>query len=407
LPRITAATPEVPVDAQSAPGKSTIAGWGLPKRIGLLLALNGLIFSLALAALEAALRVHPPAWLRHRMSFLAAGANAEGIGTDRPWKVLRRDGRVLGFQPSSTFDVVHAEYQHKVNIDELGGRKLEPTSQSLHLLPCLGDSFTFGLGVDEGHTFLDYFQRQSRFRLLNFGVPGSALPSQRFMLETKHDELGRPRVYLLAFFLGNDFDDTLNDQARHDAPSTAAHTKLDPGIYDRVTVALNRYTTHSSLRHSYALQFLKHVAMRATSDRRRDPVFLMMDSRQEAYRERATRAVDAELQKWKELTERKGLTVVVLLVPDVHQISAETRERQAAYYGLRPAEVDPFLPNKTIRKLLRKHGLPFVDPTEQLAALPSGERLYYLNDHHFTVAGHRAFARVVGPEISSLLSTPD
>jgi hypothetical protein len=129
---------------------------------------NATLLVSVFVAFELGLRIFTPDWLSHRMDFLAHGGPQEDFGTDRSWKVVKENDRFAKFVPHSEFDVSHAEYQTIAKIDELGGRAVTPqVSSSGKVIGCLGDSFTFGVGVANGETFVDHLQPAFSLRLVN------------------------------------------------------------------------------------------------------------------------------------------------------------------------------------------------------------------------------------------------
>ena len=79
------------------------------------------------------------------------------------------------------------------------------------VLPFMGDSFTFGVGLSDEETFASALSAEvQELRILNLGVPASALNDHRRTVALRHEELGRPKKYIFFFFLGNDFSDLLN-----------------------------------------------------------------------------------------------------------------------------------------------------------------------------------------------------
>ena len=388
--------------------RSDRAPWLRRHRILALLAFNACVFLAVGLVFEVVLRSASPEWLEHRMAFLAAGGRVDEFGTDRSWKILRDSGRFLSFEPHSEFDVVHAEYRNVAIIDGLGGRKLNPESDSDRLLPCLGDSFTFGVGVENGQTFVDHLQEcmaaESGPRLVNLGSPDSALPQQRFVVEKRHEALANPPIYLEFFFLGNDFHDILKIASVEEEARLPQTESEDEAAWIDLSAAMNAYLNKSWFRHSYAIQFLRRAVLQISRDARRFPVFHLMEKANTSLHRQVREALRSELEKWGELAREEGFTVVVILVPDRNQIVAVRRERQARYYGLQPSQLDPYLLNRILTDALEEQGVRYVDPTRELMAMHDTETLYYVNDNHFTAEGHRRFARVICDELNAILS---
>ncbi|HLB31368.1 MAG TPA: SGNH/GDSL hydrolase family protein [Gammaproteobacteria bacterium] len=81
-------------------------------------------------------------------------------------------------------------------------------SKDRHIV-LLGDSFTFGLGVNEGESFTDYLAlADPDTEYLNFGVPGYST-DQEYLLQQEVASNFRPEIYLLMLYLGNDLVDNM------------------------------------------------------------------------------------------------------------------------------------------------------------------------------------------------------
>lgn len=346
----------------------------------------------ALLLAEAIVRILAPPWLQFRMDFLAKGGEPDDAGTDRAWKVVLRNGEFVSFEPNSSFDVTHAEYSHRATIDALGGRTVTPIRAG-PIVPCLGDSFTFGVGVHDEETFVSLLQRRcAGYRLANLGVPGTALPSQRRFLETRLEELGAPKKAVVFFFMGNDFEDL-----RHAAVRVSEPVAVSRGLLWH----LNDFVSTTPLRRSYLLQAIKHGLLRVMKGQPRNPVFYVMDPSNGSYLQETKAALAAELAHWVRLRTTRRIEVLFVLVPDAHQLDANRRDKQAGFYGLDGATLDPRLPNKIVAGELERAGFSLVDVSELIGR--DCEGLYYVNDGHFTAAGHSAFARLIGPAVESWL----
>ena len=115
------------------------------------LVLAGLFF--AVFGLEGALRAFGPDWLRLRMKEINAGQQVF-FDSDQGWPLECSDAGCFRFTPGSEFRVVTREYSHFVAIDEHGTRAtIASTSGEGLTTPIVGDSFTFGIGVEDSETF--------------------------------------------------------------------------------------------------------------------------------------------------------------------------------------------------------------------------------------------------------------
>ncbi len=353
----------------------------------------GLGFSVAL--LETGLRLAPPAWLEQRMRELNAGEPFE-TGSDQDWPVVLEGRAFRQFVPHSRFVVRHYEYRHDATIDELGGRTTPFPPDYRGVVPFIGDSFTFGVGVEDDECFVSRIaaatlRSQSRYRLLNLGVTGTALHNQLDTLELRHEELGSPELYVFSMFLGNDLTNVRRkyQRAALDGSARQGTRRL------RWLWQANVYVYHHPLlKKLYAVQFLRQAALaviqRGSADLM-DPVFLAM-RRDRTYLADSLVFWRRELARLERLAERLGFDVVFLLIPDVHQLDDARRAGKAKSIGLDPDQLDPGQVTAAVSQVLRDSGIRYLDLSPCLARAPVG-KLYYTQDTHFTAAGHAEAAR--------------
>jgi len=116
----------------------------------------------------------------------------------------------------------HTDYQVSYSTDAWGRRvTLGGKAGAGPRWAVFGDSFTFGLGVDDGQTFVDGLNRYRAGgrRYLNLGVPGYSTDQEYLYMQKVLPKL-RPERVILVVYLANDlFDNSL------DYPLQAAYAK--------------------------------------------------------------------------------------------------------------------------------------------------------------------------------------
>jgi len=376
-------------DRPTAPGRP---GEKLPRPLRRFLSavgatLFGVVVSLVL--LEVGLRLVTPQWLALRMRELNAGQPLD-TGSDEAWPEIRTNACFRQFEPGATFYARHAEYQHLVTIDELGGRVLPLPTEPGPLLPVLGDSFTFGLGVKDGETFLALSAPSSPMRWLNLGVPGSGLHDQLNIVELRHRELGAPETYVFVLFMGNDLTDV---RKRHErAAALGAGFEPDDGrgwLWETNTFVVH----HPVLKRVYLIQFLRQKVLWMSIGGRpgyMEPVFAAMRT-DASYLEDSLNYLRLELERLERLSHSLGFHYLFVLLPDVYQLDELRRSWKAKSIGLREEVLDPDRLTVTIRATLDDFGIPYADLTPCLSEVPV-HGLFYLHDNHFTAAGHAVAA---------------
>jgi hypothetical protein len=158
-----------------------------------LAALMGLVFAVAIA--EAGLRI----W-----STWVAQSDRMDPG------LIQRDP-ILGWRltPSWSGQHSHHDFSARYSIGPDGFRHdphaLPPTNGWIAVV---GDSFTFGLGVQDDQTFCSLLNQQSTRPFANFGIPGFSTDQEILLVEREILRM-KPAEILLVVYLGNDLFDNL------------------------------------------------------------------------------------------------------------------------------------------------------------------------------------------------------
>ena len=359
------------------------------------------VFICAAMVAEALLRVVAPPWLTLRMHEVRAGRSLADFGDDAGWPVTLAGGRPFGFQAGARFRVRADEYSHEARTDEFGGRVVgQSRAVGLPIVPVLGDSFTFGIGVNDGETFVSLISAAMPARLINLGFPGTALPHQLDIFNGRHVELGEPSVCVFVFFLGNDFADIVS-AAGVALPASANPTGLMPTLR-----LVNRWLDQRRrLSGLYLVQWIRALAIRVFSSRHRaqsvDPLFLLMSQNPETLAE-IRPALRSAVDRLARVARERGFTPLVIVIPDRHQVDATLRAEWARYYGYAPAALDPEVPNGLISSELRRIGVASIDATPCLRDVSGA---YYVRDNHLTATGHRAVAACLEGPVRSWLTS--
>jgi lysophospholipase L1-like esterase len=291
------------------------------------------------------------------------------------------------------------EFATSVGINRAGLRGPEPGPLRPGVLRvlALGDSFTFGVGVEQEEAWparlAAHLARQGvRAEAANAGAPGFGVPDEVAWLERWGPPLA-PDLAVVAVFVGNDLQDA--------APGVPKVEVVDGAL---VVQGEGRPSLGRWLYYHSHLFVLAKTGLPEGLDRRarallgrREPWELReLRLELDLYREPLTPA----LQGGAEATERavaalarlartRGLRVVALLIPSEPQVDPAAWARLHERLGLDPAGHDPRRPTRRFLELFERHGIPALDLTASLApAIARGERVYYPIDKHLTARGH-------------------
>jgi len=297
------------------------------------------------------------------------------------------------------------EYSNEIRVNQLGlrGPELEPSAADRIRILSIGDSFIFGVGVEDDETFVARLaegleERGQRAEALNGGIPAFGVPDAVGWFE-RHGATLDPDIVILGIFLGNDLVDASPDRE----PIVVVDGLLTPQDSPRGLRAwLYR---HSQL----------YVALKSLSEQ---PGFLPLRQRLglgEPWRVRVLReeygiykktaasdlasaiaATDEALGVIAALAARNDFDLLAMLIPSEIQLDPDRWQAGLASLGLNPRDYDPDVPTRIFHGLLARHDIPTLDLTPVLTAkLAAGASLYFKFDRHWTAAGHAAAAQAL------------
>ena len=352
---------------------------------------------------EIALRIFAPDWLKYTMNYLKTG-NGFGYGTDANWKIEYKNGEFYSFTPNSTFKIYYYEYENTVHINSLGGRSttVNEIVDTNNIIPFIGDSFIMGVGVEDTETVVAITKKILNYNFLNLGITGSCMPVQRKIIDNRYNELGHPAVVIYGFFLGNDFNDIMNEYLKKldseslkvNKPDKDNEANMKKGFMWK----LNYFISHNNfLKRLYTLQFIKQKILTITNkdknkDRaHRDAAFLIMNSADTAYINVAKSEIDNEIK----LLSKESYKSIVILIPDRNQINNSLRKTMSTYYNIDENNLNPFLPNQLLIQALNKYKIKYIDATPCLIKHFNEGALYYTQDNHFTKLGQKIISECI------------
>ena len=289
----------------------------------------------------------------------------------------------------------------------------------------LGDSFTFGFGVEEDDTYLARLERALADRhveVINAGLAGMGPDNEARLLAVDGPGL-RPDLVLVGFFVGNDLVDVLVGDGRirlqdglpavDDGLLSTWYRPLRPGRLLARPLARSPASLglpipfKSWLRqHSYAYRFLTgqvgrlRLAWQVRGDAA-PPAPELTPFHQEAFCLRSyppefalawtrTKAALREIQSW---CDAHGARVALIAIPTQSQVEPEAWAAVVRTYGLRDEDFDLEKPQGILAAFAAESDLPLIDLLPTLrAARGTGGPLYFTRDTHWTPRGHAVAA---------------
>jgi lysophospholipase L1-like esterase len=254
----------------------------------------------------------------------------------------------------------------------------------------LGDSVTFGWGVNDADTFCSQLERQLRARtpgldvdVVNLAVPGYATRQEVALLERNLAEL-QPDVVLVGFY-ANDLPDTLDDKGSQRSGTRIAGGKQEAGQVLRMNPAPSSWIERAA-RRSRAIYTASHAAkllMRGGEGKPGSSMELdLLESRSTTELETAWQQVSAQLEKLRASAAKFGFSTGIVVLPP--------REQVLGRYAASDYQ-------KRIRGLADSLGLFVVDPLPSLVASANGKPSLFIpyDRNHPSSAGHRLIAKSI------------
>ena len=285
----------------------------------------------------------------------------------------KREGNVVTYKGG--------EYEHTVVLNslELRDGEIGPKQQGEFRILAIGDSFTYGLGVEEPETFVrrtESLLRERaraagltvRYRVVNGGV-GNGPRFQTLWLWDVGLQF-EPDLVVHTLYIGNDLYDDLQE------PVNVGRRKA-PGE-DSLGARGFRATARKSVFLDWMWGRLTRVPvfdrMLFNAGYRYESRGLFLTEQPELERRAWPQMLDRILQNVRALKER-GIETFVLIVPTPDQIR---------YGANRPTGQDYRLPNGILNDFLTKHSVRHIDLLPLMEQHPDRNSFYYIRDLHWT-----------------------
>jgi hypothetical protein len=286
----------------------------------------------------------------------------------------------------------HTEFRVRVKIngDGLRGPALRPTADDTVRILCLGDSMTFGIGVEHERAYPAVIEGVLRDRhpgldiqVLNAGTPHYGTLDELNFLTKRGAELG-PDFILLQFYAGDDFEQNrlASGQRNVFREGVLVYSDSFAAKKDPLWLRLLNSTKHESHLVHWISERVGRTLMRVGVLGRMERASSSNFSEAEA---RRARELLAEIHA---LSARLGAPMLLAFVPERMQVMAETGT--------------PVPAAKVVREAALEVGAGFVDLTPALVAKAEGPPLYRFEVGVWTEAGHSLAAEVLAKEIEAL-----
>ncbi len=292
--------------------------------------------------------------------------------------------------PGSVYQINTSEFKTdvRINLANLRGAEIPEKREGEYRILCIGDSFTFGLGVNEEDSYPAVLEKALRpffpsVTVINGSYGRAAKEEYDFLAQTGLNL--KPDLVIIQVYVGNDFYDNL----------LYSNPAMKGKIKEQKNSLLRALLNWKGLlkEHSKVLDFLwrRLIQIRYVDDwlyrtglRYSDRGIFLRNY--PALENQLAGSEIAQLSRLHELLKSSHVEEAAILVPSKEQVFKKKLLIDSKY--------DYRKPNVLLKDFFRKNDIAFLDLLDVYETMPSSElkKLYYLQDMHWTIAGNRQAA---------------
>ncbi len=297
-----------------------------------------------------------------------------------PWESDPHTG--FHYAPKLDQRMVSSEYDVSITTNEDGFRDDPIQIKQGPRIVLLGDSFTFGYGVDRPFIFADLLERQLGTEILNTASGGFDLIHQVQWLK-HYGKKYSPDLIIYMLYLGNDlvgnwrWERKNGNIASSDRPTVRSHRDIK--IVTLLKILRHRlFFRRVNQKWKLPDEYLALTAKNLSPTAQRDYEY--------------SKTLTAELV---EETKKINTPLLVVLIPYKTMVQSDDQAELANQIANFDLLYDLGQPNRTVAAWLHELKIPFLDLTPEMKKLPDTQTLYYQKDGHLTRNGHRAVAAIL------------
>ncbi len=296
--------------------------------------------------------------------------------------------------PGSVYSINTPEFRTRVSINRVGlrGKEIEGKKEGEYRILCVGDSFTFGLGVDLEQSYPVVLEtllqkKDPRFTVINGAHGRSAEQNDEFLVSTTLAL--KPDFVIYQFYIGNDFyDGALLPPANTGPAPPAARPNF---FWEKLAqfknmLKQNCRTLDFLWGRLTQFRFVDDLLFNTNLRYNNSGIFL---KKYPTLEKQHVQHELEELKKIHDLLESRHVKELFLIIPSKDQVYKKHLFVNEKY--------DYKKPNAILKKFCRDLGIPFIDLLDAYEPLPRKELLtfYYGRDEHWTARGYHHAASVV------------
>lgn len=282
------------------------------------------------------------------------------------------------------------DYDVKTNNDGFRDIDFENYLYKNKIILNLGDSFTYGKGVEVEETFSDLIEERTDYSVLNLGLSGYTT-FQEYYLGKRYAEEYDPEIIILNVFYSNDLAENIgiiNRSLDREKDSTEGRHSITTTekikAFFRETLNLRTYMFFAEKVDNFLINVGAKPPIRVNSF-----TLTLFDKSKENDKEliSAYEKTFLYIDKINNLTNEKNSKLLVVLIPPRLQVDNLEWEETTGKYTTGDENFIRDLPNQIFKEYLKEENIAYIDLLPTFIEVDDGS-YYYKYDGHWTAKGH-------------------
>ena len=300
-------------------------------------------------------------------------------------------------RPNFKGEFAPGEFSASIHINSIGLRDNEPISDtSIYRILGLGDSFTFGHGVEAEESFIEILEnklnKEEKTDILNAGIPGTG-PDHYLKLYNHIKKSYKSDHVLFCLFIGNDLNDLKlkknkggdrnNNAKKEDNSGSSFKTFLRKNVHlysfvvDRAKTIpfVRKFLVNSGIAHgmigNYIIDVLK-PKLSIEYEKRWAYLFQIIKNTQDI---------------------NNNLTIV--LIPTREQVYPDRLNKAIQQLGYNKKDIEIDFPNRKIVDFCKSNNINCIDLLPVFIKSSRTKKMYFDIDPHFNKLGHEMAAQII------------
>ena len=299
------------------------------------------------------------------------------------WGIPNKKGEVyFGYEKNKLTEVSH---------NSLGLREEELKDTIKPSILCCGGSNTWGAGVDQDKRYTDFLKKTQLYEVINMGHCSFGL-DQVILAIMKNAEKYNARIIFIEQYTW----------ALHRVLTKSVNGYIRPYftfgfdgklLLNQIPSFLKYKPIRNQIANYYQFkkelnEFLSGIDIKDNYDAKIDPIFLSWKT---AYYQNMYNLLHALIGLLNSFCKNKGIKLLFGLAPLKHQMNYDTVSEL----------IDFNLPNKKFSTILDKHGIEFIDTSNQMLHEHKKDAVIY-HDGHMNNKGHFIFSKLIHDKLKQL-----